>query len=62
MAIASGYEHSNFKNVVYEVAIESIYGKDFWAWREEQNFGVGTIFNHGRAPRNPPQGILAPEG
>jgi len=37
-AVLNGRMDKDFFHNVYETAIEAIYGKDFWIWRNEQNW------------------------
>jgi len=32
------YEDDDFEHFVYEAAMEAVYGKGFWAWRNKQNW------------------------
>lgn len=33
------YEDDDFSHFVYEAAMEAVYGKGFFDWRNKQNFG-----------------------
>jgi len=33
------YENDDFEHFVYEAAVEAVYGKGFWTWRNKQNWG-----------------------
>jgi hypothetical protein len=36
--VKNGCEDDDFEHDVYEKVIESIYGKDFWEWRNKQEW------------------------
>ena len=37
-AIERKYEDEDFKHYVYEAAMESLYGKKFWEWRNKRGW------------------------
>jgi len=37
-SMEEGYEDDDFKHYVYEAAMEAVYGKGFWTWRNKQKW------------------------
>ena len=37
-SIKAGYEDDDFKHYVYEAAMEAVYGKQYWPWRNAQGW------------------------
>lgn len=37
-AMLDGYENDDFKHYIYEMAIEAVYGKEYWIWRKAQKW------------------------
>lgn len=38
-SIQRGWEDEDFQHYVYEMAMEAVYGKGYFAWRRTQKFG-----------------------
>ena len=38
-SIEAGYEDDNFREYVYEAAMEAVYGKGYFPWRNAQKWG-----------------------
>lgn len=37
-SVQNGYEDDDFQHYVYEAAMEAVFGKDFWTWRNKQKW------------------------
>lgn len=37
-AVREGFPPKDFKHYIYEAAMEAVYGKDFWKWRNKQKW------------------------
>jgi hypothetical protein len=37
-AVEDQFMDDDFKHYVYEAAVEAVYGKDFWKWRNKQEW------------------------
>lgn len=38
-SLKDGYENDDFAHYVYEAALEAVYGKEYWNWRNKQKWG-----------------------